>query len=96
MLPLLLTHDIESDPGLLRQRHVVVAGDTSVPRPHVATIQPLYRQRVLDSALLVGDVRLVDDAVVAEPENTGRGLASRGHALNGQRIALLKSELQQK
>ena len=35
---LVLTHDVEGDPGLLRQRHVVVGGHAAVARPHVAPV----------------------------------------------------------
>ena len=49
---LVLTHDVEGDPGLLRQRHVVVGGHAPVARPHVAPVQPLDRQRVLHQSQL--------------------------------------------
>lgn len=50
----------------------------------------MYRQRILDRALLVGNVRLVNDVVVPEPEHAGGRLAPGGHALDGERIALLE------
>ena len=70
-----LTHDVQGDPGLLGEAHVGVGGHASVPRPHVAPVQPLYGQGVLHGALLVGDVGLVNDGVVSVPEDTRGRLA---------------------
>ena len=87
---IILTHDVQRDPGLCGESHVVVGGQAPVPGAHVAPVQSLDGQRVLDGSLLVGDVGLVYDGVVPVPEHAGRWLAPHRHALDGQGVAFLE------
>ena len=89
-LQLILTHDVQCDPGLCGPSHVVVGGDTPPPGTHVTPVQSLYGQRVLHRALLVGDVGLVYDGVVPVPEDAGRRLPASGDTLDSQRVALFE------
>ena len=85
-----LTHDVQRDPGLGGEGHVVVGGETAIARPHVAPVQSLDGQRVLDGSLLVGDVGLVYDGVVPVPEHAGGRLPAHSNALDGQGVAFLE------
>ena len=86
----LLTHDVQGDPGLRGERHVVVGGQTPPPRSHVTPVQPLYGQSVLHGPLLVCYEGLVYDGVVPVPEDRGGRLSPSGDTLDGEGVALLE------
>ena len=86
----LLTHDVQGDPGLRGERHVVVGGQTPPARSHVTPVQPLYGESVLHGPLLVSYEGLVYDGVVPVPEDRGGRLSPSGDTLDGEGVALLE------
>ena len=86
----LLTHDVQGDPGLRGERHVVVGGQTPPAGSHVTPVQPLYGESVLHGPLLVSYEGLVYDGVVPVPEDRGGRLSPRGDTLDGEGVALLE------